>query len=301
MIIFFYNNIIMYDSIIIGCGISGLYIGNNLKNSNFLIIEQKKRVGGRIKTFNNDSLMYETGAYRFSNKHKRLLNMIKKLKLEKYIKKMDNDKDIFLRGSEFKDKYNTKKELNYKKIIHRLSLLTKQELINNNILSLVEKYYDTETKNFVKDYCGYDNFIMNSSAINLIEHFKMMEGKFYNLDCGFSKIVDKLYENIKKKVNLGEKVSRIKKNGNNYILLTNKREYITKKIIITIPKENLFEINFLKENLKYLDSVSSSPYIRIFAQYPKINGKYWFQDVKYTVTDTLIRKIILCLSVLSMS
>ena len=84
----------------------------------------------------------------------------------------------------------------------------------------------------------------------------------------------------------------IKKYPDKYIVITNKRKYITKKLIITIPKENLFKIDFLKQNLKYLESVSSSPYIRIFAQYPKINGKFWFQDINYTVTDTSIRKII---------
>ena len=68
--------------------------------------------------------------------------------------------------------------LNYTKIIHRLSLLNRKELINNNILSLIEKYYDCETKNFIRDYCGYDNFIINSSAINIIEHYKIITSKF---------------------------------------------------------------------------------------------------------------------------
>ena len=76
------------------------------------------------------------------------------------------------------------------------------------------------------------NFIINSSAVNIIEHYKMITGKFYSLECGFSKIVEILYENIKDKVNLGEIVISIKKYPDKYILITNKREYITKKLII---------------------------------------------------------------------
>ena len=281
----------MYEFIIIGAGISGLYIGNNIENNNYLIIEQRKRIGGRIKTFNGE-VFYEIGSYRFSPYHKRLIKLINNMNLQKHIRKMRSDKDFFLRNKKSKNVYNTNNKLDYIKIMHKLSLLERKELINNNILSLIEKYYDCETKNFIRDYCGYDNFIINSSAINLIDHHKMMKGEFYNLDCGFSKIVDLLYENVKEKVNLGETLLSIKKNKDNYILVTNKSRYITKKLIITIPKENLCKIDFLKENLKYLYSVSSSPYIKIFAKYPKVDGKYWFQDINYTVTDTVIRKII---------
>ena len=281
----------MYDFIIIGAGISGLYIGNNIENNNYLIIEQKKRIGGRIKTFNKE-VIYETGADRFSSHHKRLIKLINNMNLQKHIKEIESNKDCFLRNKKSKNVYNTSNQLNYTKIMHKLSLLNRKELIDNNILSLIEKYYDCETKNFIRDYCGYDNFIINSSAINIIEHYKMITSKFYSLECGFSKIVETLYENIKDKVNLGEVVINIKKHQGKYIVITNKRRYITKKLIITIPKENLFKIDFLRRNLKYLDSVSSSPYIRIFAQYPKINGKFWFQDINYTVTDTSIRKII---------
>ena len=41
----------MYDYLIVGAGISGLYFANELKKrniENFIILEQKGRIGGRI-------------------------------------------------------------------------------------------------------------------------------------------------------------------------------------------------------------------------------------------------------------
>jgi protoporphyrinogen oxidase len=284
----------MYDFIIIGAGISGLYIGSHLKNKkeNFLIIEGKTRVGGRIKTINYENHNYEAGAYRFTKKHVRLTKLIHDLNLNKYIQKMDNKKSFFLRNSNKNKLYNTKSSLNYNDIIKKLSKLKNKILINNNILTLVDEYYDNETKNFIKDYCGYDNFIENSTAINLKKHYKSLNSHFYNLTCGFNKITETIFENVKENTIFGEKLIDIEINKNIYQITTNKKKYSCKKIIITIPKENLLEIPFISKNIKFLDSVSSSPYLRIFAVYPKKEGKVWFHDINYTVTDNILRKII---------
>jgi len=285
----------MYDFIVIGGGISGLYIGNYLKNKNkkFLIIENKTRIGGRIKTFKNKDIIYEAGAYRFTNNHIRLTKLISKLGLNKYISEMKDKKKFFLRDSHTHKKYNTSYNLNYNNIIKKLSNIDSKILINNDILTLVSEYYDNETKNFVKDYCGYDNFIENSNAIQLKQHYKLLNSKFYKLNCGFNKITEILFNNIKNETLLGEKLIDIKMSiKNEYQIITEKNIYKCRKIIITIPKENLLEIPFISQNIKYLESVSSSPYLRIFAVYPKEKGKVWFHDINYTVTDNILRKII---------
>ena len=266
----------MYDFIIVGAGISGLYLGNYLKdqNKNFLILESKLRTGGRIKTINYKDISYESGAYRFTKNHYRLIRLINKLGLNKFINKMDKNKKFFLRNSNKEKKYNTSYNLNYHEIIENISKKKNDILINNDILTLVNKYYDSETSNYIKDYCGYDNFIENSNGYNLINHKKIINSEFYNLTCGFSKITELLFESIKKEIILGEKIVDIKNKKNIYHVITNKKKYECQKIIITIPKENLLEIPFIKNNIYYLDSVSSSPYLRVFAIYPKKKGKY---------------------------
>lgn len=289
----------MYDFIIVGAGISGLYLGNYLKenNKNFLIIESKMRIGGRIKTVNYKDISYEAGAFRFTENDVKLIKLITKIGLKKYIKGntefQEKDKGFFLRGSNKQKLYNTKNNLQFKVIIEKISKLDNQELMSNNILTLIDKYYDNETKNFMKDYCGFDNFIENSSGVRLKQYCQLLNLRFFYLTCGLSKITDKLFNNVNKNTILGSKLLDINKKKNGfYQITTDKMNYICKNIILTIPKENLLKINFINSNIKHLDSVSSSSYIKIFAVYPKNNGKVWFHNIGYTVTDTYLRKII---------
>ena len=79
----------MLDYLIVGAGISGLYFANELKKkniNNFLILEQKGRIGGRIKTISiNDCIKYDSGALRIASSHKNILKLIKELKLDNYL------------------------------------------------------------------------------------------------------------------------------------------------------------------------------------------------------------------------
>ena len=75
----------VYDYIIIGGGISGLYALQELHNKNqnykLLLCDERNYLGGRILTHSNPH--YEVGAGRFHDKHKLLLNLIEKYKCHK--------------------------------------------------------------------------------------------------------------------------------------------------------------------------------------------------------------------------
>ena len=72
----------MYDFIIIGGGISGLYCGLELlkhnKHNKIVICEKYKSLGGRVSTFYKGSLFWEAGAGRISKKHTHILELLKK-------------------------------------------------------------------------------------------------------------------------------------------------------------------------------------------------------------------------------
>ena len=68
----------IYNTVIIGGGISGLYLNYKLlktkKNKSTLLIEKNKRLGGRIYSYKtkirNVQYSMEAGAGRFSENHK---------------------------------------------------------------------------------------------------------------------------------------------------------------------------------------------------------------------------------------
>ena len=81
----------MYDIIIVGGGIAGLYTQYKLlnKNKKVLLIEKNGRLGGRIYTYNtvvkNKKYSMEAGAGRFNDNHKYLKKLIVNLGLKNKI------------------------------------------------------------------------------------------------------------------------------------------------------------------------------------------------------------------------
>ena len=105
-----------YDLIIIGGGISGLYTAlkykskSSNKTKNVLIIEKNARLGGRIFTlqgeYKNVKYGYEVGAARISNKHKNIIKLIKKYKLN--LIKIPSNNDFVPIPSTVHNKYELK-------------------------------------------------------------------------------------------------------------------------------------------------------------------------------------------------
>ena len=69
-----------YDIIIVGGGISGLYLSYKINNKKVLLIEKSNNLGGRIFTIknkiNNNNYVIEAGAARFSNNDQFLLDLL---------------------------------------------------------------------------------------------------------------------------------------------------------------------------------------------------------------------------------
>lgn len=71
---------VMYDFIVIGGGVSGLYCAMELsKTFKVLLLEKSDRLGGRIHTHQNPQ--YEIGAGRLHSSHKHLLSLLKRFHL----------------------------------------------------------------------------------------------------------------------------------------------------------------------------------------------------------------------------
>ena len=293
-----------YNTIIIGAGISGLYIGNNILDKDFLILEKRDRIGGRIASVNYNNNIYDAGAVRIPSDHKIILKLIKRLKLENDLLPMNPNIDYHLRTYFNKFKYfNIKKKITKKfinsNLYNDLYKKIKNKKINKNnysIYELASLLYNSEYANLIKDSNGYDTETMKSNINSFIDAEGSKNRKYYILENGLSQITKKLYEKINKYIRLNSKLINIEFKNHKFILnILNKNKNIKYKcanLILTIPYHNLSEIEYINNNISMIHSVNSINYIRIYAIYPKINNKYWFEDVNNITTDGLLRKII---------
>jgi protoporphyrinogen oxidase/cytochrome b involved in lipid metabolism len=295
---------IIYDTIIIGCGISGLYIANNLKDKNYILFDKRDRVGGRIISVNHKNLIYDAGAVRIQNNHKKLLKLIKSLDLEHDLLEMDCKHDYYLRTKH--------KNYSYKGIKHTLDSnfinhgiydklykdVNRLKINKNNFTpyQICNQLYTSEHAQLLKDVYGYDKEIQNGNLITFFQNHGKKDSTFYIMKNGLSQIINKLYNEINEKVFLEHTLLDYEFINNKFklkIMYKNKiKNYSCKKLILAIPPEYLNKIKSLDSIENIINTVDSTNYIRIFAIYPKINNKYWYEGICNITTDSYIRKII---------
>ena len=179
-----------YDFIIIGCGISCLYLLKLIKESNInlkiCILEKKPYPGGRIHSINIGSDIIDTGALRFNENHKLLLKLLKEFKIDD-IEQLESKINIKL-SSDLKNKFNN------------FLLECKKEKYNRFSFGEVAKNYFTQSEyDKLKLWFGYEQKWNESNCYQLASHLKINYDakKYYHLKNGLSQIVNALFNNVK--------------------------------------------------------------------------------------------------------
>lgn len=313
----------IYDIIIIGGGIGGLYTAYKLlqKNNklNILLLEKNNYLGGRIKTFrkkiNDHNYQFEEGAGRFNKNHKLLFKLLKELELDKYLIKINSIITFLPSGNTYnnKEQFIGKSPFLYiKKVINfyeKHDTLNYSKIQTYTFCEYAAKILDPDELKFVIDSFGYYKQLVSMNAFNAIKLFgKGMNSslQFYSLACGFDMIINKLKENI---LNLGGKImiKQYVKNIEYYNGRTNKNNlfsiyvksnkintvYQAKKCILAIPKPDLLKFNILNNNLVIKNLLNSIRYKSLCRIYSIFNKKdIWFKDISKTTTNNNSRYII---------
>lgn len=214
-------NIKKYDNVIIGGGISGLYLAYRLSKKfpekTIAIIEKNKTLGGRIytvrktiKELGNLKIKYEAGAGRFSNEHHILIKLLKELDF--------TDKDIYPINSEYihintigkrfvNPKTNQIENMTFDKMTEVLDfIITKYGNTAKNDITFREfllKYLPEDTVNLIQATFGYDSEYIKGSATAIV--YSLKKEKYYNqtynvLTPGLSSIIKRLIAKLNNKV-----------------------------------------------------------------------------------------------------
>ena len=281
----------IYDYIVVGGGISGLYMTYKLSQTgkSILLVESTNRLGGRILTTKEKNLQFELGAARISSKHTKMMSLINELDLKDDLIKLPDKVTYKIKGPKV-NFHNLVKEVQEKS-----KLYTRKYLENVSLHQLCIDILGEEMTEYFKDSLGYDSEFTNFQAYMALKIFKkdlFSKCDYYVLKNGLSSVTDTIATLLEDNEDVTIKLEcSVTDLGKNFIQIDKKKIY-GQRIICALPYQAVIKLPKLKD-LECIQGVQPVPLIRIYAQYPKDkNGKVWFHGLHRTITDNYIRHII---------
>ena len=295
----------MYDYIIIGGGISGLFCLQELykkdKTKTILIIDDRHYWGGRLLT--NKRPYYEIGAARFNDNHKLLLKLLKQYHCHK-VKILSNS--MFLYKSKDNDVipfHNVNDTLHHiiTNVANKSKSYSKSKIQNYTLAQWIDYLSkEKEMSQKIKDIFGYDSEINEMNAYDALQSFErdFISNSFYIVKEGFSTLCNKLYLKHKDKPTLSfvnkTQATHVSKKDMYYEVHTNgTNTFHGKKVIFALKALQLKSFPLLKPIYPLLSFIYSAPLLRIYAKYPKTTqGKVWFDSMPKIVTNSILKQLI---------
>lgn len=249
------------DIVIVGAGISGLYLGIELlkKGHNVTIIEKTRRLGGRIDTRKFMNYNFEAGAGRYSNNHKLLLELIERYNLTN-IKISSGNKELVQYYKVISDNLKDNK--------HDLSKATTWEY-------LIALLGEVEANKFRILY-GYDGDLLLSSALCgtniLMDDYKSKQ--YYVLRGGLDTLVARMadqYKSMRGQIMFRKKISTIDRGIDYYKLNGPTLDIKCHKLVLAIPPSalgGLYPTRGIRE-FDFIKYITPVPLLRIYFLYNK--------------------------------
>lgn len=281
----------VYDYIIIGGGVSGLFMAYKLADTNkdILVLESTNRWGGRLLTVKEKGVQFEMGAARISSKHHKVMSLLKELDLKDGLLELPDD--INYKVSGVKIKY----ESLVKELLEKSKMYTKSYLQSITLFQLAIDTLGYKMAVKFKGLLGYDSEFEFLNAYSVLKTYNkdlFSSSDYYILTQGISSITDTIVKRLSDKQNVTLKTDTLVTDiGKNFVQIDKKKIYCS-KIISCVPYKSVASFPRFS-SCPEIHSVEPIPLIRIYAKYPKDkSGKVWFHNLKRTITDNYIRHII---------
>ena len=214
------NTQIIYDYLIVGAGISGLYTAYNLNkkypSAKICILEATQYIGGRLHSIKYDGLIMDGGGARFNTDQNRIISLIKELGLWDKVVPLNTEttyKPVYNASlkTESLEKYKyleikfptlddfiiyMKKYIKEKKI-------SRAQLINTTILDFALLHFNKEYPHIkeylINIYPYYSELaILNAvEGINLFSNELAKKTKYFMLNGGLEQLAETLYNKLK--------------------------------------------------------------------------------------------------------
>jgi hypothetical protein len=296
----------MYDFVIIGGGISGLYMATQLhKNHKIILFEKNDYFGGRIyqheEIIDDKLLSFPCGAGRFNKNHVLLIQLLRKYKLIDFRKTKGFSSSIqFIDSHKEFSKHQSKKNgftLLYK-ILDKSKKMDSEQLRQMSFCDLAHEILPSKDVEYLLVSIGYSGQLKYMNAYDACKLFETgirddmtyFGGNFHLLVQELVKELQHSRVILKKSCNIEHVV--FDNNKQCYEVVYQNKRCLSKKIIFAIPKPSLLRFSILQPISNIIQhSISCKSLCRVYAYFTPEN--VWFRDLdKKVVTNNPLRYII---------
>jgi len=292
----------IYDLIIVGAGIGGLYTAHNYMKKypthNILILERNRKIGGRIDTYydRNYPSGIEAGAGRFHKKQRFFNKLLKELDLENKSVPITNFEIYYPIETKKGEPIDTK---SIQKIIEKSKNIPDNVLKNTIFLDFAKTVLqNNEIKKLVGSF-GYSSELTDMNAydtIVLIEKHFDPKIQYYSLRGGLYQVVEKIHKKLKNTtILIHRRVVETKYDVNTQIFTVSceniQKKYYSKKCVYATTKETLIKQEIFQPLFPILEKIKTLPLCRIYAKFSPSNNE-WFRELPKITTNNNIRIII---------
>ena len=297
----------MYDIVIVGGGISGLYTLYKLQqlqpDKKMVLLEKNSYYGGRIYTVkdkvNDEEYTFPAGAARFNKNHERVIKLLKEFKLLDFRKDkpFSSDIDFIDTKKQFTMKFKNKNGYEYiDKVLKMSKTVGIEDLKKITFQELTYKILPEDEAEFIMYASGYTGQLKNMNAYDAVNLFsKGIRTDLPYWSGKYDILVEKMVSHLKNnggKLLLNSNVEKVEEKKDVYEIYFNLKKVLTKKIIFCLPQPALLGINYLKPiHCLLKESITCKPLCRTYAIFKKED--IWFKDInKKIVSNNQLRYII---------
>jgi len=286
-----------WDICIIGAGIAGLYCALELTKKypekKICILEKYKYIGGRTSTFKDKvkGLQWEAGAGRVHKSHHHVTKLISHYKLTKI--PISNQ-------IEWRPSSHIEDQVRIEAYINNISLdtLGADTLKKNTLQDILTLVCGPAiTRKIMERYEYRSEFDTQRAdkALEALQHELGDNEDFFIIKEGFSALIGHMKHDIEKggvRILRENEVTNIQKKDNGYLVEIRNREPIkTINVIVALTRDAVAGLPCFK-GLPILKQVKMRPLVRIYAVFPNVTGKVWFEGIAKFVCPKPVRYVI---------